>query len=232
MEDSFKSVDKLPGDKFIDPALYEAEKNYKVRVEQAKFPHLPPKYIAFTVRFRCFWILINFVAILASAAMATGTILVLGKEHKSEIVLPECSAMSVVCWALFMLHICNFLFSSLAICGLEKRICITQVLLALMIFDGVVLIWAHATYFKSQSYDCNILMPDVYLWLMGEILFFYILTAFIVCYFFRKFCQDPAIKAQVLKEQAEEEAAEKISSEIEMHTIRKPDIEAPLVIKK
>ena len=36
-------------------------------------------------------------------------------------------------------------------------------------------------------------MGDVYFWLMGEIMFFYALTAFIVCYFFRKFCQDPSL---------------------------------------
>ena len=117
--------------------------------------------------------------------------------------------MSVVCWALFLLHICNFLFSALALCGLEKRICISYVLLALVIFDVVVLVWAQATYFKSQGYNCNLEMPDVYFWLMGEILFFYLLSAFVVCYFFRKFCQDPAIKAQMLKEEAEEADAQR-----------------------
>jgi len=36
---------------------------------------------------------------------------------------------------------------------------------------------------------------------MGEILFMYFLTVFVICYFFRKYCQDPALKA---KHEAEE----------------------------
>eukprot|EP00354_Favella_ehrenbergii_P005638 CAMPEP_0170465600 /NCGR_PEP_ID=MMETSP0123-20130129/9888_1 /TAXON_ID=182087 /ORGANISM="Favella ehrenbergii, Strain Fehren 1" /LENGTH=68 /DNA_ID=CAMNT_0010731547 /DNA_START=470 /DNA_END=676 /DNA_ORIENTATION=+ len=44
-------------------------------------------------------------------------------------------------------------------------------------------------------------MPDVYFWLMGEILFFYCLSVGIVCYFFRRFCQDPKLR----KQQADEE---------------------------
>jgi heme/copper-type cytochrome/quinol oxidase subunit 2 len=33
--------------------------------------------------------------------------------------------------------------------------------------------------------------PDLYFWLMGQILLLYIGIAFILCYFFRKFCQNP-----------------------------------------
>ena len=66
-------------------------------------------------------------------------------------------------------------------------------------------------------------MPHVYFWLMGEILFFYMLTAFVVCYFFRKFCQDPTVKAQMLKEEDEEAAyvrADKVlGSEVKTQTI-------------
>ena len=49
-------------------------------------------------------------------------------------------------------------------------------------------------------------MPSIYFWLMSEILFFYCLSAFIVCYFFRKFCQDPATKVALEEEEREEEA--------------------------
>ena len=49
-------------------------------------------------------------------------------------------------------------------------------------------------------------MPDIYFWLMSEILFFYCLTAFVVCYFFRRFCQDPATREALAKEaEAEKE---------------------------
>ena len=104
--------------------------------------------------------------------------------------------MNVVCWALFSLHLVNCIFSLMALCGLEKRICVNYVMLGLMLYDIIVLIWAHSTYFQSQGYNCNIEMPDVYFWLMGEILFFYCLTIGIVCYFFRRFCQDPNLKKE------------------------------------
>ena len=107
--------------------------------------------------------------------------------------------MFVVCWALFVLHVCNFLFSALALCGLEKKFCISYVLLAMILFDCVVLVWSQTTYFNSQSFNCNLEMPDVYFWLMGEILYFYCLTAFVLCYFFRKFCHDPNPERNVEK---------------------------------
>ena len=94
--------------------------------------------------------------------------------------------MAVVCWAMLVLHICNLIFSLMAICSLEKKFCISYVLFGMFIFDGVVLVWSQTTYFQSQSYNCNIEMPDVYFWLMGQVLYVYCLTAFVICYFFAK----------------------------------------------
>ena len=116
--------------------------------------------------------------------------------------------MTVVCWMLFVLHILNFIFSALALCGLEKKYCISYVLLALFIFDLVILVWAQSTYFNAQSFNCNLEMASVYFWLMCEILFFYCLTAFVVCYFFRRFCQDPMIKKEIDEADAAEAAEE------------------------
>ena len=118
--------------------------------------------------------------------------------------------MTVVSWALFTLHVINCIFSLMALCSLEKRICISHVLLALVVYDAVILIWAQCVYFKAQSFNCNIQKGDVYFWLMGEILFFYIFTAAVICYFFRKFCEDP----QARKEREAQEAAE-LEAEIE-----------------
>ena len=159
---------------------------------------MPPRYIRFTVRHKRFWILLNLVNILLSVIMAMGSVYILGKDQdKTSMAYAECQGMAVVCWALFTLHALNALFSTMALCGLEKRLCISHVLLALVVYDGVVLIWSQCVYFKSQKYNCNLEMTDLYFWLMGEILFFYLLTAFVICYFFRRFCQDPAL----LKEQ-------------------------------
>ena len=98
--------------------------------------------------------MMNVFNILSSIGMAVGSVMILGREQGDGgvdlIAFQECQSMKVVCWALFMLHICNFLFSAMALCGLEKRFCINYVLLALIIFDAVVLIWSQATYFQSQ----------------------------------------------------------------------------------
>lgn len=154
----------------------------------------------------------NIFNILSSMAMCAGSVLILGNDHDSGeaelIAFQECQSMKVVCWALFALHVCNFVFGCLALCGLEKRLCNNYMLIALMIFDAVVLIWSQTTYFQSQSYNCNVVMPDYYFWLMGEILFFYCLMAFIVCYFFRQFCQDPTIVEEEKAEDAKELEAE------------------------
>ena len=61
-------------------------------------------------------------------------------------------------------------------------------------------------------------MPDTYFWLMGEILFFYCLTAFVLCYFFRKFCQDPAIKKQIKEEEEKEAKNEEKATEADEET--------------
>ena len=174
---------------------------------------MPKKYIGFTIKHKCFWLMLNLFNILASAGNAAGTVLILGREHEGapQIEFPECQSMSVVVWMLFVLHICNLIFSLMAICGLEKRFCISYVLFGLFIFDGVVLVWSQSTYFSSQKYNCNLEMPDVYFWLMGQILYVYCLTAFVVCYFFRKLCQDPALKK--LEEEEEKKEAAKAGAQ-------------------
>ena len=167
---------------------------------------MPPKYVAFTVKFKSFWIWLNIFNFLTSGLMAFGGVRILKREQdQSSVNYMECISMNLVCWALFTLHLCNMIFSSMALCGLEKKFCISYIFFALFLYDGIVLVWAQTTYFQSQKENCQLEMADVYFWLMGEILFFYCLTAFILCYFFRRFCQDPAIK----KQQEEEERLER-----------------------
>ena len=170
---------------------------------------LPDKYVGFTIRYKCFWIWMNLFNIFTSIAMAVGAVEILSADQdQSTMSYQQCQSMTVVCWMLFVLHILNFIFSALALCGLEKKYCISYVLLALFIFDLVILVWAQSTYFNAQSFNCNLEMASVYFWLMCEILFFYCLTAFVVCYFFRRFCQDPMIKKEIDEADAAEAAEE------------------------
>ena len=167
---------------------------------------MPPRYIRFTIIHRWFWLLLNLGNILTSAAMAFGSVYILGKDQdKTSLAYAECQGMSIVCWALFTLHVINALFSLMALCNLEKWLCIGHVMLGLVVYDGIVLIWSQCIYFKSQKYNYNLEMTDLYFWLMGEILFFYLLTAFVICYFFRKFCQDPALAKELEDEERDSE---------------------------
>ena len=111
---------------------------------------MPPRYVGFTVKHRKFWILLNLFLIGASVGMAYGSVKLLNRDRvQTSVAYQQCISMEVVCWALFSLHIVNAIFSLMALCGLEKRICVNYVMLALLIYDVIVLIWAHSTYFQS-----------------------------------------------------------------------------------
>ena len=204
-DDKFEEADKAIAKHEQSQSPDEALKK-RIDEEVAKYPRMPAKYVAFTLKFKTFWFWLNIFNIVTSGVMAFGGVRIMKREQDAQsLSYKECISMNVVCWALFTLHLCNALFSSLALCGLEKRFCISYVMLALFLYDGIVLVWAQTTYFQSQSQNCMLEMADVYYWLMGEILFFYCLTAFIVCYFFRRFCQDPAIRKQVEEEEKKEQ---------------------------
>lgn len=174
-----------PGSEQISPEMKQKIADQILKYEGK----VPPRYIKFTIVHRCFWLWLNFFNILTSVAMAAGWVVIAGREREQNTLsYQECQSMGVVCWALFTLHLCNCIFSLFALCGLEKLLCTSHVLLALVLYDGIVLVWSQAVYFKSQNYNCNLEMGDVYFWLMGEILFVYCLAAFVICYFFRKFC--------------------------------------------
>ena len=51
-------------------------------------------------------------------------------------------------------------------------------------------------YFQSMQADCMGQAPLQYFWLMGQILVFYGVVILTVCFFFRKFCQDPKLEEE------------------------------------
>ena len=151
---------------------------------------MPEGYVRFTVKFRSFWMWLQLTGVIGSAVLALATYLILS-NHKT-----DCAGIRIVIWCLFVFHIVNFVFCAMAMCGLEKRLCNNVLLTGFIIFDCVMLIWSQATYFYAQGENCSYSTTTLYFWLMFEIMFFYFLTAFIVCYFFRKFCQDPNLQKE------------------------------------
>jgi hypothetical protein len=204
-DDHFKKVKDVK--KIKDPAkMSDEEKKFleeQLTKEVEKYG-LPKGYLRMTIRFKTFWLWFNIIAIVASAALAITTYMILDSNPE------DCSGIRIVTWCLFVLHITTFVFSSMALCGLEKRLCSTPIFIVFVMFNVVILIWTQTTYFSSQKIGCNYHHPELYFWLMFEIMVFYILTAFIVCYFFRRFCQDPKLK---LEDKAEEAATTQLLNE-------------------
>ena len=58
------------------------EMKARIAVEQAKYDSMPPRYIRFTIRFRCFWVLLNIFNIVTSVLMGMGTVLILSGGDK------------------------------------------------------------------------------------------------------------------------------------------------------
>jgi len=133
-------------DEQIEKDLLDA----KIKAEQEKYHRMPPRYVAFTIKHKVFWKWLNVFNFVSSGAMAYGTVKILNVEHdSSKFIEIQCTGMAAACWALFTLHLCNMIFSLMAFCGLEKRICVSYVMLALLIYDVIVMIWAHCTYFQA-----------------------------------------------------------------------------------
>ena len=95
-------------------------------------------------------------------------------------------------------------------------------LIGVVVYDMIILTWAQVTYFQSQETNCIDTVPILYFWLMGQILFFYVVLAFVLCYMCRTHCQNPKFKrAQELRE--EEAARERFDLEKDSQIDRNDD---------
>lgn len=105
---------------------------------------MPEKYVEFTNgENKACWMWTNLIIMAVSCIMTTGSFMVLGGNPI------ECAGIRLVTWFLTVLHIVNFLAAGLCLCGLEKKYGRAWMLYSFVLFDGIILIWANATYFKS-----------------------------------------------------------------------------------
>ena len=110
----------------------------------------------------------------------------------------------------------------MALFGLEKKLCNTCWLTIFIVFDGVILFFAQNTYFKSQMTNCMATVPQLYFWLMSQIMLVYVLAVFMICWLFRKHCQDPNM----------EEVENDQEAQFEKNIEKKADIEIGIVEAK
>ena len=76
------------------------------------------------------------------------------------------------------------------------------------------------------------MLPEAYLWLMFETLFFYAMITFIICYFFRKHCQDPKLIKEEQKAQEREQKELEESGLVVGLPVREGEIELTAVAAK
>ena len=136
----------------------------------------------------------NLFIMAVSAGMGTGSMLILKANPV------ECGGLRMVSWCLFFLHCINFIVSAMCLCGLEKKFCGNWAFTGFFMILGIILIWSNITYFQSQNGTCVDSAAAIYFWLMGEIMFYYVFTFMVICFFFRKFCEDPNIRKEAPKE--------------------------------
>lgn len=87
------------------------------------------------------WVNLGVMAV--SCILATGSFMILGSNPI------ECAGIRLVTWFLNMVHFVNFLCCAMCLCGLEKRYGRSWMLYTFVLFDGIILVWANVTYFKS-----------------------------------------------------------------------------------
>uniref|UniRef100_A0A7S3CN82 Uncharacterized protein n=1 Tax=Strombidium rassoulzadegani TaxID=1082188 RepID=A0A7S3CN82_9SPIT len=145
------------------------------------------QYKQFIQENRKFWLSFNLAIIFFSLGFALGTYFILEMEEYSD----TCGGINIVLWAVICLHFVNLLVSLVNICGLEIKLCNSNMVCCFSIFELTVLVWMQVTYFRSQEDSCMTNAPVYYFWLMLQILVVYLGMVLVVCHFFRKFCQDP-----------------------------------------
>uniref|UniRef100_A0A7S3N4K5 Uncharacterized protein n=1 Tax=Strombidium inclinatum TaxID=197538 RepID=A0A7S3N4K5_9SPIT len=157
------------------------------------------QYKTFVRENKGFWMWFNLTIVLFSIGLSVGTYFIV-KDPEA----PSCGGIKMVLWAVICLHFMNSLMCLVNLCGMEVKLCNSNMVCCFSIFELTMLVWMQVTYFRSQEYTCMVSAPKLYFWLMFQILCVYIGMGLVVCHFFRKFCQDP--DEEELEEGVDEEA--------------------------
>lgn len=121
----------------------------------------------------------------------------------------ECAGTRSCVTLFFIQHIVNALVCLLCFCKLDVRFGNGWAMFGIILFDLIVLVWGNTTFFQAQNLNCIVDQNTMitFFWLGFEVMFYYILTIFLLCYFFRKKCVDPYIYDKIQHEEAEGQLA-------------------------
>ena len=107
-----------------DSGLFVAEKG------------MSPEYVKFTLENKKLYLWWNLGGMVCNSTFGWATTYIL-ETHPN-----ECAGIKLASWALFSLYIITFLLQAMCLCGLEKRLCTNMGLLAVIIYDMIVITWA------------------------------------------------------------------------------------------
>ena len=177
-----KTPKKTSGEHLVDN---DSDKEHK-----DKKKHKESLFANFVNENRRFWLCFNFWAIVISIGLAVGTYLVVTSATE------DCSTLKNTLWLVFIMHIVNVVETLFNVTGLEKKLCTGQLLCGFFVFEVTVLVYMQVSYFEAMAQNCLKYQPLMYFWLMAQVLVFYGIVVFLLCFFFRKFCQDPDTKEE------------------------------------
>ena len=126
----------------------------------------------------------NAITAFFSAGFLTGTYFIIDNS------INDCANIRLTLYTVIFLHTVNIIIALINLINKEEQLCFSGMICGLFLFEMSILIFMQFVYFDSQGNRCISTAPDLYFWLMGQILVFYMGAAVVICHFFRKFCQD------------------------------------------
>jgi hypothetical protein len=99
----------------------------------------------------------------------------------------------MVLWFNIMLHTLNLLITLVNLCGYETKLFNCNMVCGISMFQISIFCFMQFVYFEAQDSKCMTAAPDLYFWLMFQILIIWVAAAIIVCHFFRKYCQEDPV---------------------------------------
>jgi hypothetical protein len=154
---------------------------------------MPVRYLIFVKNEPVFW-----PWLLVSLCVISGVMAWMGiKILQANTV--ECAGTRSCVTLFFVQHCVNAFVTICCFFKIDIRCGNGWAMFGVILFDIIVLVWGNITFFQAQNLNCVVdqnTMP-IFFWLGFEVMFYYILTIFLLCYFFRKKCVDPYVYSTV-----------------------------------
>ena len=106
-------------------------------------------YKAFKRENSGFWAWFNSIILLFSLGMGGGTYYFLQDPDNV-----SCGGIKLVLWTTIILHFVNSLMAMINLCGLEMKLCNSNMVCCFSIFEMTMLVFMQVTYFRSQDDNC------------------------------------------------------------------------------